>query len=250
MKTKTYTVLGDSIPKGITTKNNKLCIAKNNIVEILENYYNIKINNCSVYGQTLKRIYDKKLLQQIVNNMKKENSNYIIFSIGGNDADYNWADVSKETINNILPKTPINQFKKILQKSISYLKRNNINVLITTMIPMDSNRYFNNVILKQGNKEDILKFLKQDLSNITRQHERYNMALIEVAIANNCPILDIRTQLLLNKDYLQFLCEDGIHPNEKGYKKIANYKIKLTKKLFKNKQENELDFLEDEFLVK
>lgn len=234
MSKKTFTVLGDSIPKGIITKDNKICLAKNNAVDIVQNYYNIEINNFSFYGQTLKRIYDKKLLEKLVKNMKKENSNYIIFSIGGNDADYNWTKVSENPTSNILPVTPISQFKKILQKSISYLKKNNINIIITTMLPMDPNRYFNNVISKQGEKSSILKFLKQDLSNITRQHERYNMALIELAIANNCPILDIRSQFLLNKDYLKYLCDDGIHPNENGYKKIGNYIIKLTKKIFKS----------------
>lgn len=242
MSLKTFTVLGDSIPKGITTKDNKICLAKNNAVEIIQNYYNIQINNLSFYGQTLKRIYDKKLLEQLVKNMQKENSNYVIFSIGGNDADYNWAKVSENPKGNILPVTPISQFKKILQKSITYLKKNNINVIVTTMIPMDSNRYFNNVISKRGNKDKILKFLKQDISNISRQHERYNLALIEVAIANNCPILDIRSQFLLNKDYLKYLCEDGIHPNESGYKKIAKYIIKLTKKIFKSNNISKIEY--------
>lgn len=245
MSIKTFTVLGDSIPKGIITKDNKICLAKNNAVEIVQNYYNIQINNFSFYGQTLKRIYDKNLLEQLIKNMQKENSNYIIFSIGGNDADYNWSEVSENPNGNVLPVTPISQFKKILQKSISYLKKNNINVIVTTMIPMDSNRYFNNVISKRGDKDEILKFLKQDISNISRQHERYNLALIELAIANNCPILDIRSQFLLNKDYLKYLCEDGIHPNESGYKKIANYIIKLTKKLFKSNKTSQIEYDEE-----
>lgn len=232
MSNRTFTILGDSIPKGIITKNNKICLAKENAVEIVKKHYNIEINNFSFYGQTLKRIYNKKIIEQLIQSLKKEDKNYVIFSIGGNDADYDWSEVAKDPKNNTLPVTPIKEFKSLLQKSIDMLKSNKINVIITTMIPMDSSRYFDNVISKKGNKTEILKFLKQDLSNITRQHERYNMALIELAIANNCPILDIRSQFLLNKNYRKYLCTDGIHPNETGYKKIASSIIKLAKNIF------------------
>lgn len=233
----TFTILGDSIPKGIITKNNKICLAKQSAVDIIKEHYNIEINNFSFYGQTLKRIYNKKLINQLLSNMNKDNKNYVIFSIGGNDADYNWSEVSLSPQKNIPPITPIKEFKKILQESIKTLQKNNIKVIITTMLPIDSNRYFNNVISKKGNKDEILKFLRQDLTNINRQHEMYNFALIELAMANNCPILDIRSPFLLNKDYMKYLCEDGIHPNEVGYKKIANNIIKICNKTFFNKKE-------------
>ena len=61
MSNRTFTILGDSIPKGIITKNNKICLAKENAVEIVKKHYNIEINNFSFYGQTLKRIYYIKL---------------------------------------------------------------------------------------------------------------------------------------------------------------------------------------------
>lgn len=248
MSNKTFTVIGDSIPKGIITKDNQISLAKQNAVDIVQDYYKVTINNFSFYGQTLKRIYSKNLLDQLIKSLKHENNNYVIFSIGGNDADYNWQKVAEEPNKKQEPITPIKEFKKILQKSITKLKNNNINVIITTMIPMDSTRYFENVISKKADKEKILSFLKQDLSNITRQHERYNMALVELAILNNCPIIDIRSQFLLNKNYRNYLCKDGIHPNEKGYKKIGSYIIKLTQSIFnkrktkdKNKQLEDLE---------
>ncbi|MBR4003335.1 MAG: SGNH/GDSL hydrolase family protein [Clostridia bacterium] len=249
MSKKTFTVVGDSIPKGIITNDNQISLVKQNAVNIVEDYYKVTINNFSFYGQTLKRIYSKNILDQIITSLKQENTNYLIFSIGGNDADYNWQKVAEEPNKKQLPVTPIKEFKKILQKCITKLKNNNINVIITTMIPMDSTRYFENVISKKADKEKILAFLKQDLSNITRQHERYNMALIELAILNSCPIIDIRSQFLLNKNYRNYLCKDGIHPNEKGYKKIGNYIIKLTKSIFNknhNRNNNKLEDLDEE----
>ena len=96
MNIKTFTVLGDSIPKGIITKNNKICLAKQNAIDIIENYYKININNFSFYGQTLKRLYSKNIIDSLITSLKQENRNYVIFSIGGNDADYNWQKVAEE----------------------------------------------------------------------------------------------------------------------------------------------------------
>ena len=122
MANKTFTVIGDSIPKGIITKDNQISLAKQNAVDIVQDYYKVTINNFSFYGQTLKRIYSKNLLDQLIQSLKQENNNYVIFSIGGNDADYNWQKVAEEPNKKQEPVTPIKEFKKILQKSITKLK--------------------------------------------------------------------------------------------------------------------------------
>jgi len=236
MPTTTYTILGDSIPKGIIYKDNKIQVSKQDAVTLIENYYDIEINNLSVYGQTVKRLYNKNTIDSVINNLKQTDNNVVILSIGGNDADYNWCEVAKQPTKNTKPVTPIKQFKKMLQEMINKLQSNDIKVIITTMLPLDCNKYFNNVISKKADKKNVLKFLKQDLNNITRQHERYNMALIELAILNNCPILDIRSEFLLNRNYSKYLCKDGIHPNENGYKLLAKNVIKLTKNFFKSEK--------------
>ena len=41
MSKTTFTILGDSIPKGIITKDNKICLAKQSAVDIIKSYYNI-----------------------------------------------------------------------------------------------------------------------------------------------------------------------------------------------------------------
>ena len=33
-------------------------------------------------------------------------------------------------------------------------------------------------------------------------------------------MIDIRSAFLVRKDYTDYLCEDGIHPNEKGHRLI------------------------------
>lgn len=231
----TYTVLGDSIPKGIICKNNKIALAKNNAISLVEDYYKIKVINKSSYGQTLKRLCEKKIIDNLISSLDKKSNNYVIFSIGGNDADYDWTLVEKSS-GKINPNTPFLEFKKLFEECILKLQSHGVKVVLTTILPISSNRYFDYVISKKADKKKILKFLKKDLTNINRQHERYNMAIIELALKTGCQLLDIRSEFLLNKNYLSLLCVDGIHPNEKGYVKLAKSIVKLTKNFFvKNK---------------
>ena len=60
-----------------------------------------------------------------------------------------------------------------------------------------------------------------DKQFLTNWHERYNIEIFKLAIANAVPVVDITSVFLEEKNYSLYLCEDGIHPNEKGHKLIA-----------------------------
>ena len=59
-----------------------------------------------------------------------------------------------------------------------------------------------------------------DIQHIYRWHERYNNAIIRVAMESKCQLIDIREAFLDKKKYEEYLCVDGIHPNEKGHSLI------------------------------
>ena len=56
---------------------------------------------------------------------------------------------------------------------------------------------------------------------LTNWHERYNIEVFKLAINKDIPIIDITSKFLEIKNYSNLLCDDGIHPNEKGHKIIA-----------------------------
>ncbi|OLA10604.1 MAG: hypothetical protein BHW12_01870 [Coprobacillus sp. 28_7] len=64
IKDKNITIFGDSISKGVSITDGKIVKVENNAVNLLEEHYGISINNKSVFGQTLKRVYDKKLIDE------------------------------------------------------------------------------------------------------------------------------------------------------------------------------------------
>ena len=49
----------------------------------------------------------------------------------------------------------------------------------------------------------------------------YSAAVVLLAKAYRVPVIDIRAAFLCTQDYRNYLCKDGIHPNEEGHALIA-----------------------------
>lgn len=215
------TILGDSISKGIFSENNQLKKMPNNAVHLVAQHYGVDINNVSCYGQTLSRLNDKGYLDDYLKNLNKKDTNVAVISLGGNDSDYDWKEVAKSPNDLHLPKTPPKEFEKLLNDTIARLKKQKVRVFLTNIPPVDSKRYFEYFICKQADKDSVLEFLKGDIENIYRHQELYNNIISRCAVKNQCIMLDIRSKLLSKVNYLDFMSEDGIHPNETGQQKIA-----------------------------
>ena len=233
MKSSKFAVFGDSIAKGIIYEDNKLKITTDNVINILQEHYGINIENLSGYGQTIKRIKDKKLIDNYIEVNKKVKSKYAIICIGGNDCDYDWQKVGLEPLKEHEPKTPLKEYESILGEMVNKLKSNKFKVILCSIPPIDAERYFNNVICKLTDGNEVLKFFHGDKSVINRYQECYNLSILKCAKKNNCPYIDIRTEFLLDKDFSSDICEDGIHLNIEGHRKMADKIIKIIdEKLF------------------
>ena len=215
-------LFGDSIAKGITYKNQKLILAEEPIVDTLNQLYGISIDNKSVYGQTLKRIFDKHLIEQTVVQLDPNDKHYVIIAVGGNDADYDWKMVGENPNLTHQPKTPLPLFEEILTYYVTYLKDKDITPILLTTVPLISKRYFEEVVSKAGNPENILKFFNQDIEMIFRHHEAYSHVITKIAYSYDCILVDIRTSLLHQTNYNDYISKDGIHPNQKGYNLILS----------------------------
>src|SRR5574344_306378 len=158
------TVFGDSIPEGIITQNGKLEKLTDNVVNIVANHFNFKINNLSVYGQTLSRLVQKKAITEYLNKIDEKQKNIVVISLGGNDSDYDWKEVEKSPELEHLPKTPPEQFEKLLIDTTNELKKAKVKVFLTTIPPLDSKRYCENVICKLAVGKKILQFFKNDIN--------------------------------------------------------------------------------------
>lgn len=221
------TVIGDSISKGVIYENEQLSIAENPAINIIGENLNYEIENVSSYGQTLKRIFKKKIIENVIEKRDKKKRNFAVLSIGGNDSDYDWKEVSLSPNENHLPKTPLNEFVSDYEKIIKQLQKNGFEIIVCSITPIKAEWYFNNVICKIANEKNVLEFLHNDLSNLTRHQELFNNEIIKIAMREKVKFVDIRQFFLAENDCFNYYCKDGAHLTREGQKYIAGKVTKL-----------------------
>lgn len=212
------TVLGDSVPKGLYLENGKVMRVHRSAVDLLAERYGIAVDNVSAFGQTLKKCAEKGLIDRWLGEAAPEDS--LVLSLGGNDCDYDWAEVAKAPLAPHAPKTPYPEFVRLLSAVCAKLRRAGHTPVFTSLAPIDARRYFEEVICRRADGERVMQFFCGDLSNITRHQEAYNAAVCRTALTEGV-LLDFRTPLLLRPDCRSLLSDDGIHPNARGHEEIA-----------------------------
>lgn len=222
-------VFGDSIGKGIILRPNsdRYGTLKMNVHDVIGTDESVvKIENYSMMGSTItkginiiERHYDKI----------KHYSN-ILLEFGGNDCDYNWKEISENPQGSFTCNTPIKLFTQKYSELIKLIRDQQGNPIMISLPPLVPDKYFN-WISKNLNKDNILKWLNGDVNAIYRWQELYNTQVSLLASQLKVPLIDIRSAFLMQADYRQFMCEDGIHPNEQGYSLI----YKTIKEQYKSK---------------
>ncbi|MCL2621880.1 MAG: SGNH/GDSL hydrolase family protein [Firmicutes bacterium] len=212
-KIKNVTILGDSIFRGVVIDNNtkRYTFSKNIDWEKIEQELNVKITNLSKFGSTIKYGYEK--LSQYLNDNPQ--TDIIVVEYGGNDSDYDWEKVANEKGTHHVSKTELDDFEKTLNDIIDLIKSKNIKPIISTLPPINSTRYFD-WITKDGKNQDNIMYFIKDKEVIYRRQEMFNAKVVEVANARGVELVDIRGKFLQSNNYLELMCEDGIHPNCQG----------------------------------
>jgi lysophospholipase L1-like esterase len=204
-------VFGDSILKGIQlNKEQRYCVDNNIDVELLTRRFSLDINNRSKMGCTITKadsLIDKFLLDAA-------DCNAVVMDLGGNDCDFNWSEVSADPDALHEPHTPIGLFEETYHKIINKLKNNGIVPILTTLPPLDPQRFFD-WWCKNLNKEVLLNWLGS-VQSIYRFQENYSRVVERIAKAAAVPIVDIRGAFLRDRKIEHLICDDGTHPNTAG----------------------------------
>lgn len=209
---------GDSVLKGVILENDKYKVCKNRFSNICENVLNITIENKAKFGSTITT--GKKSFEKNKDVLTNPNIEYIVLEFGGNDCDFNWKEISENPNIEHTANNTIEDFIKTYTEIIQTIKQYNKNPVLLSLPPIDAEKYINRVS-RELNKENILKWMKNNPYFLTNWHERYNIETFKMAINNNISIIDITSKFLEQKNFSAFLCEDGIHPNEEGHKLIS-----------------------------
>lgn len=214
------TVFGDSIGKGITTDNGRIEILQSCATNLFENEYNLKIENMSVYGNSLKRFVERGKIEKYIKSLDKTVKNVVVLELGGNDADFDWEAVALSPEKNHGPKTEIEEFSKLYGQVLDKLLSVGVEVVPCTLPPVVSDRFFNCVIKGLADGDKVLEFFKGDVGTIYRHQEMFNNEVIKNAFHKGLDVIDLRQRFLNRNDFEALMCKDGIHPNELGQREI------------------------------
>ncbi len=209
---------GDSVLRGVVRDSirQKYEIIKNNLLNIFDEKSCVSCKNYAKHGSTVldgDHSFDVHLSEV-------KQSDYVFLLFGGNECNFNWDEVEKHPTANHQPACPVQQFQKRYSDLINKIKKQQKIPVLFSLPPINAQRYFD-FITRTRSKKNILKFLCGDVQVIYRWHEMYNLAIFKIAMENNVRIVDITSAFLEKYNYWDYLCEDGIHPNEKGHALIA-----------------------------
>ncbi|WP_024832445.1 SGNH/GDSL hydrolase family protein [Ruminiclostridium josui] len=215
---KNIIVWGDSILKGVVFDENdgKYKVIKDNSISSFAQITGFNVKNNAYFGMTSTKALNR--ISKSIDKMITDKENIVIIEFGGNDCDFNWREIAENPDLPHQPKTSIESFKSTLQNMIDMFRKKGVTPVLMNLPPLEPERYFN-WVSKGLNRDNILHWLG-DVARIYRWQEAYNNAVEWVSRQMSCKMIDIREGFLLSKNYSSQICTDGMHPNEKGHKKI------------------------------
>lgn len=213
-----FCVLGDSVAKGIVLDKvtEKYITSKNSCVELFKDMTGSPVKNLSHFGSTIVRA--TKLFYRHEKDLNPLDQ--VVLEFGSNDCDFQWAEIAENPDKVHLPNVPLDLFASKYSSLIDLMRDKGLSPIITNLSPIQAQKFFQ-WISRGLDKDAILHWLK-DIEHIYRWQERYSIAVHEIAILKRVPFINIRKQFLEPHDLSEYLCEDGMHPNEKGHQLIAN----------------------------
>lgn len=210
-------ILGDSVMKGVVfdSLKNRYQLIKDSVVQRFARETQLEITNGAVFGATIEK--GEQLLQRRKDTLK--DYQYALVEFGGNDCDFDWKAIAVDPQAEHKPKTTIDEFSERYETLIADLRAQGVRPVLMSLPPLDADRFFA-TISKGLDGNAILSWLGGYKDTIYRWHESYNMAILKLAKKLQTPIVDVRSAFLIRPNYRDYLCEDGMHPNEKGHQLI------------------------------
>lgn len=215
--------LGDSIIKGVLVQSegerSRYSLAEKSIVECCAERLGGESLNLGKMGCTIEA--GERILNRCLDKMS--GAQYVLLEYGGNDSDYNWQEIAEAPEKEHFPRTRLEVFEQVYERVINKIKAMGAIPLVLSLPPMDAERYFAFFSQKweEGFRANVMRWLGGSTNTIMSGHELYNLATMRVAQRTGTQWIDVTSGLLKDHNYRAYLCDDGIHPNERGHRMIA-----------------------------
>lgn len=206
------TIYGDSILKGILLENGRYTINREWEKRFCERFP-VRLTNRSRFGCTI-----KKALGLIRKDSEKPcaEEEIALLEFGGNDCDYDWAEIARDPARDYDCKTPPETFCEEYREAIRMIRRSGRTPVLVTLPPIHSERYLRFICRDGLDRNNILSWLG-DVDAIYRWQEKYSDMVTALAAQENVRLIDLRAAFLRDgRSPEELLCADGIHPSRSG----------------------------------
>ncbi len=214
------TIWGDSILKGVILDetDGRYKVLEGNCVSRFAGITGSKVSNHAAFGMTTAKALER--ISKSVERNPPQRDDIVLIEFGGNDCDYNWAEVSAQPEARHVPKTPMDLFAAKLRNIVDTFRSFDISPVLVSLPPLEPAKYFN-WISRGLSADNILGWLG-DIHKIYRWQEAYNDIVVTFANDNKLRLIDVRRNFLVSDRYSTQFCADGIHPNERGHQTILD----------------------------
>lgn len=226
LESKIIVSFGDSVMKGVVTETGdfsdagvRYVISDNSFTSICARSIGATISNYGRFGNTVRRgLRDvKRHLLQI------EDAQYALLEFGGNDSNHDWNAISENPEGDFSPDTKPEDFISSYGELLDTVTNAGCTPVILSLPPVDPVKFFRNITrnFSPFQVSNVLEWLGGTVNPISNWHEMYNLKLYRLAASRNVPVIDITTCFLSRRNFSDYLCEDGMHPNEAGHRLIS-----------------------------
>ena len=215
--------LGDSVIKGVILDSvegrGRYSLADKSIVDRCAECLGVEGVNLGKMGCTIEA--GERILDRFTDRVT--GARFVLLECGGNDSDYDWKAIAEAPSDKHLARTPIEVFESVYERVVNKVKELGAIPLVLSLPPMDAQRYFEFFSngWSQDRKDNVLRWLGGSTNTIMSGHELYNLATMRVAQRTGAQWIDVTSGLLKDNHFRDYLCDDGIHPNEMGQRKMA-----------------------------
>lgn len=216
---KRIVALGDSITKGVIYDGESYKILPSGFVSQCADDLNVNIDNYGRMGCTISR--GAQIAEQHADTIA--GSDITLVEFGGNDSDFCWTDIASDPNDNHYPMTELPTFRQMYRELINRIRQLGSKPILMTLPLIDYKRFYAFVTRNMGDhdRSNVLAWLGGQEERIRNYHDMYSLAVYQIGYQERVPVLDITSPFLHNRDYLPYLCCDGIHPSQQGHDLIA-----------------------------
>lgn len=214
---KVVSVYGDSLLKGVSLVGNKytVCVEK---TAAFAQAHGLEVLNRSCFGATVEKGL-RRLDRDIAD--REPLGEWTVLEFGGNDCDFDWAAVAQDPKGEHSCRVPPRRFTALLGEAVEKVRAAHGRPLLTTLPPIDPERYLFWICRRGLSRDRILQWLG-DGNAIYRWQEMYNNLVRSLAEDRQVPLVDLREVFLSQRRMDGLLSSDGIHPTARGHELILS----------------------------